>query len=372
MIREVVDKSRKLCYLEHGRKRFRYETESCGKGGVSMAGNIRDLARRCGLSVSAVSKALNGYSDISEATRAAVKEAAEEMDYHPNAHARALKGGRSYNLGVLFSDDSQSGLTHPFFSMVLESFKKEAEQHGYDITFIGHRMGSGRSTYLDHCRYRKVDGVCAACVDFHDEEVLRLAQSDLPLVSIDHRFPGRLCVCSDNETGMEMLVRHVCALGHRKIAYIHGPASTVTDARLQAFSDTMARLGLPVPPEYLAQCEYTSPPSAYEATKRLLALPERPTCILLCDDYSVTGALRAAEKAGLRVPQDLSLAGYDGIQQMQNFYPRLTTVRQDTEAIGKESARHLISLIEGDAPAPADLFTIPCSLIPGQTVAQAQ
>ena len=337
-----------------------------------MAGNIRDLARRCGLSVSAVSKALNGYSDISEATRLAVKRAAEEMDYHPNAHARALKGGRSYNIGVLFSDDSQSGLTHPFFSMVLESFKKEAEQHGYDITFIGHRMGSGRFTYLDHCRYRKVDGVCAACVDFHDAEVLRLAESDLPLVSIDHRFPGRLCVCSDNETGMDMLVRHVYGLGHRKIAYVHGPASTVTDARLQAFSRTMAQLSLPVPPEYLLQSEYTNPQSAYEATKRLLALPDRPTCILICDDYSVTGAMRAAEKAGLRVPRDLSLAGYDGIQQMQNFYPRLTTIRQDAAAIGRESARHLVSLIENGEPPAADLLTIPCFLIPGQTAGAAQ
>ena len=93
-----------------------------------MGVTIRDLAEHCGLSVSAVSKALNGYSDISEATRQAVMAAVRELDYHPNAHARALKSGRSYNLGVLFSDDSQSGLTHPFFSVVLEHFKREAEQ----------------------------------------------------------------------------------------------------------------------------------------------------------------------------------------------------------------------------------------------------
>ena len=102
-----------------------------------MPATIRDLARHCGLSVSAVSKALNGYSDVSDETRQAVMKAAQELDYHPNAHARALKKGRSYNLGVLFSDDSQSGLLHPFFSVVLESFKKEAEAAGYDITFIG-------------------------------------------------------------------------------------------------------------------------------------------------------------------------------------------------------------------------------------------
>ena len=95
-----------------------------------MAASIRDLAKRVGLSMSAVSKALNGYPDVSESTRELVLKAAKELNYTPNVHARALKSKRSYNLGVLFSDDSQSGLTHPFFSVVLEAFKKEAEQNG--------------------------------------------------------------------------------------------------------------------------------------------------------------------------------------------------------------------------------------------------
>ncbi len=333
-----------------------------------MAATIRDLARRCGLSVSAVSKALNGYSDISEATREVVKQAAEEMDYHPNAHARALKAGRSYNLGVLFSDDSQSGLTHPFFSTVLEHFKKEAEMNGYDITFIGHRMGSGRFTYLDHCRYREVDGVCVACIDFNDVEVARLVQSDLPLVSIDHHFQDRLCVCSDNEAGMRMLVEYAFSQGHRRIGYIHGLASTVTDIRMDSFFRTMERLRLPLPEGYVAQAEYTNPQSVYDATLQMISLPDRPTCILICDDFSVTGALRAAEEKGLRVPDDLSLAGYDGIDQMQFFSPRLTTIHQDASAIGRESARQLIYLIEHPGETFDGMYSIPCSLIPGQTV----
>ncbi len=186
-----------------------------------MGVTIRDLAEYCGLSVSAVSKALNGYSDISEATRQAVMNAVQELDYHPNAHARALKGGRSYNLGVLFSDDSQSGLTHPFFSAVLEHFKREAEQEGYDITFIGHRMGNGRVTYLDHCRYREVDGVCMACLDFDDAEVREVAESELPVVTIDRRFQGVPSVMSDNEGGIRALMDYVYSLGHRRIAFVH-------------------------------------------------------------------------------------------------------------------------------------------------------
>ena len=334
-----------------------------------MAATIRDLAKRCGLSVSAVSKALNGYRDVSDSTRQAVLQAARELDYHPNANARALRSGRSYNLGVLFSDDSQSGLTHPFFSVVLEGFKKEAEASGYDVTFISHHMGSGRLTYLDHCRYREVDGVCVANTNFEDDEVRHLIQSDLPLVTIDHIFDGRLSVCSDNEGGMRQLVEYVYQLGHRRIAYIHGPRSVVTDARIRAFLSTAERLGLEVPKEYLEECQYTNPQSAYDATKAILRLENRPTCILVCDDFSVPGAMRAIQKAGLRTPEDISLAGYDGIDRMQNFYPRLTTIRQDAAGIGRESARRLISQVEGAAGKWAsNVCSIPCSLIPGQTV----
>ena len=331
-----------------------------------MPATIRDLARHCGLSVSAVSKALNGYSDISDETRKAVLQAARELDYHPNAHARALKSGRSYNLGVLFSDDSQSGLLHPFFSVVLESFKKEAEAAGYDITFISHRMGSGRVTYLDHCRYREVDGVCVACIDFEEDEVQRLIESDLPLVTIDHDFAGRTCVQSDNQDGMRQLVEYVFSLGHRQVGYIHGPRSAATNARLCAFEETSKRLGLVRLKGYVDQAEYTNPQSVYEATQRMLALPLRPTCILVCDDFSATGALRAAHEAGLRVPQDLSLAGYDGIAQMQAFPPRLTTVYQDAPRMGREAAKLLISQIENDR-APYELC-VPAALIQGETV----
>lgn len=335
-----------------------------------MPATIRDLARHCGLSVSAVSKALNGYSDVSDETRQAVMKAAQELDYHPNAHARALKKGRSYNLGVLFSDDSQSGLLHPFFSVVLESFKKEAEAAGYDITFIGHRMGSGRLTYLDHCRYREVDGVCVACIDFEEDEVRRLIESDLPLVTIDHDFDGRACVQSDNSGGMRQLVEYVYGLGHRRVGYIHGPHSAATDARLAAFHETAERLGLVRMTGYADQAEYTNPQSVYEAAKRMLSLPIRPTCILVCDDFSVTGALQAAQDMGLRVPQDLSVAGYDGIAQMQAFSPRLTTVYQDAPQIGREAARLLISQGEG-IRVPA-VNSVPTRLIRGETVAKIQ
>ena len=119
--------------------------------------SMRDIADRCNVSVATVSKALNNHSDISEETRKRIHEAADEMGYYPNSAARALKTHRSYNIGVLFDDKSHSGLTHEYFSGVLEGVKAEAESCGYDITFIN--THSKTMTYYEHCKYRNLDGV---------------------------------------------------------------------------------------------------------------------------------------------------------------------------------------------------------------------
>jgi LacI family transcriptional regulator len=330
---------------------------------------IRELSKRCGLSISTVSKALNGYTDISEATREKVVKEAKKTGYYPNLHARALKTKRTYNLGVLFSDDTQSGLTHPFFSYVLESFKKEAEKHGYDVTFISHNIGENQMTYLEHCQYREVDGVCIACIDFLQPEIAQLINSDMHVVTIDHLFSNRTCIQSDNISGVRQLVQYVYAQGHRKIAMIHGQRSAVTDTRLGSFYRAIGELGVSVPDEYVIQCEYSDPASARRAVDKLLALRNKPTCILLADDYSTFGAYDAIMDKGLKVPRDISIAGYDGIPVMQLMRPRLATIRQDTAKLGAEAARRLVDLIENPKTAIPEIVLVPCKLITGETVA---
>ncbi|MBE0601316.1 MAG: LacI family DNA-binding transcriptional regulator [Firmicutes bacterium] len=334
-----------------------------------MAITIRELSKRCGLSISTVSKALNGYSDISEATRERVIQEAKKTGYYPNLHARALKTKRTYNLGVLFSDDKQSGLTHPFFSYVLESFKKEAERYGYDVTFISHNIGENQMTYLEHCQYREVDGVCIACIDFLQPEIAQLINSDMHVVTIDHLFSSRTCIQSDNIGGVGQLVQYVYAQGHRKIAMIHGQRSAVTDTRMGSFYRTVGELGLSVPDEYIIQCEYSDPVSARAAVEKLLGLKNKPTCILLADDFASFGAYDAILGKGLQIPRDISIAGYDGIPVMQFMKPRLTTIRQDTAKLGAEAARRLVELIENPKTAIPEIVTVPCTLIPGETVA---
>ena len=236
--------------------------------------SIKDIAKACGVSVATVSKALNGHNDISQATKEKVREAARQLGYMPNSAARALKTNRTYNLGVLFVDEAQSGLTHEFFAAVLDSFKRHAEGRGYDITFINHNIGHGHSSYLEHCRYRGVDGVIAACVQFDDPEVVELAYSNLPLVTVDHVFNNRAAVLSDNVDGIRKLVDQLTALGHERIAYIHGEQhSAVTQKRLVGFYRACAAHGITVPDEYVIPGTYRDAIGCAKATRQLLSLP---------------------------------------------------------------------------------------------------
>lgn len=338
-----------------------------------MSVTIKDVARNCGLSISTVSKVFNGYPDISEATRRQVTDAAKDIGYKPNALARALKTNRSYNLGVLFVDENISGLMHPFFAAVLNAFKAEAEKHGYDITFINHNIGTMEMTYLEHCRYRNVDGACLACVDFYSAEVAELVNSDLPCVTIDHRFSNRPCIISDNLGGIRMLVDRAAALGHRRIVYIHGQRnSSVTENRIRGFYRAMQANGIDAREGCVVQGRYDDAEDTRVQVQKLLDRPDRPTCVLLPDDASYFGALEALRDRGLDVPGDLSLAGYDGVRAVQTIHPRLTTIRQDSAAMGREAAQRLIESIEHPSAPVGEPVMIPSELLEGESLGPAR
>jgi len=328
--------------------------------------SMKDIALRCGVSVATVSKALSGQSDISEETRRRVEEVAREMGYLTNAAARALKTNRSYHLGVLFVDERRSGLSHEYFSAMLESFKVEAESRGYDITFINHNVGGKVSTYLQHCLYRGVDGVVIACVDFTDPQVRELVDSGLPLVTVDHVFNNRLAVVSDNVAGLEELVRYIYSLGHRKIAFLHGERTTVTRNRLTGFYRACEELGLEIPEEYVRECVYHDPDRSAKATRELLELSDRPTCIIFPDDFSFIGGMNVLNEQGLRIPDDISVAGYDGIHLAKVL--NLTTYSQNAEGLGRTAAERLIALIEHPKTTLIDRIMVPGKLLSGKTV----
>lgn len=332
--------------------------------------SLKDISKVCGVSVATVSKALNNRSDVGVETRTYIKKVAKEMGYAPNLSARALKTNRTYSIGVLFVDEATSGLTHDHFASVLDSFKRTAERKGYDITFVNCcKAREDRRPYLEHCRYRGFDGVVFACIDFNDPEVLDFVKADIPLVTIDYVFNEHIAVCSDNVGGIRELVEYVYSKGHRRIAYIHGEDSLVTKNRLVSFYQVCEKLGIKVDDEYVKAGAYRNIDLSYRATGELLNLPKPPTCILFSDDYAAYGGINAIKEKGLRIPEDISIAGYDGIASARHLEPRLTTVKQDSEQLGKVAANCLIRLIEKPKTTLVEHIVIPVSLLEGKTVA---
>lgn len=332
--------------------------------------SLKDIAAVCGVSAATVSKALNNMPDVSAEKKELIKKKAKEMGYFPNLAARTLKTNRSYNIGILFTDETHSGLTHPHFSGVLESFKTEAESRGYDITFINNSSMAGQTqmTYYEHCKYRGVDGVVIACIDFNRPEVLELINSGIKTVTIDHIFNNTASVISDNVQGMRELMEYILDRGHTRVAYIHGNNSAVTRDRMTAFYRVMEERGVKVREEYIVEGKYNDPVKCSEMTQQLLRLPQPPTCILYPDDYASIGGINAVKKLGLKIPEDVSVAGYDGIPIMRVMEPVLTTISQDREAMGKKAAIQLIKMIEKPKTTFQKIQTIPSGLCKGSTV----
>ena len=333
--------------------------------------SLKDIAKACGVSVATVSKAINDHSDISRETKERIRETANQMGYRPNAAAQALKTNRSNNIGVLFVDAANSGLTHDYFNHVLDSFKRTAEDNGFDITFInGAKNSMNNMSYLSHAIYRGFDGVVIACVDFSDPQVDELIKSNIPVVTIDHLFNNRIAVVSDNIRGMKDIVDYVYEMGHRKIAYVHGDESSVTQSRLSSFYKTLEEHGIEVKDDYVVSAPYRNTEASFKATEKLLDLPEPPTCILYPDDFAAFGGMNAIRQRGLKIPDDVSVVGYDGIEIARRISPILTTLVQDTEKIGSIAANKLINLINNPKSTLIEQIIVDGTIEKGESVAK--
>ncbi len=330
---------------------------------------IKDIAKQCNVSVSTVSKAFNGYHDISDETRNRILNAASSMGYTVK---KALNDNneRTCNIGVLYEDASNQGLRNEHFAYIVASFKEKAAQQGYDITFIEHNIGNNRMSYLEHCRRRNFDGVCIACADFFDPEVVELVNSSFPVVTIDQVFNEAISILSDNMQGMRQLTEYIISRGHTKIAYIYGTKSSVTHNRLVGFHHAVTDNKITIPEEYIVEGMYRSVDRTEEITERLLDLSDPPTCIIAPDDYSALGVMNVARRRGLMIPEDISIAGYDGMPVSQVLEPKLTTIKQDSEMLGAEAARQLINLIENPMRTSLDTIMMKVVLVKGGSVSR--
>ena len=335
---------------------------------------IRELARLSGVSIGTVSRALNGYADVRPETRERIMRLAEELEYTPSASARTLVTQRSHVVGVfLDTGEGHPDLQHPFFHEVLAGVKDTAGAAGFDLLLFASEQpgnGYGPHSYIKRCRHHNVDGVVLMGVDHDDDEVRRLANSTIPCVGVDVELGGRDCsfAASDNVQGSLLAVRHLAELGHRRIATIAGPVETRPGLdRLRGYREGLAAAGLAFRDEYVTGGDFYVE-SGERAAAELLALAEPPTAIVAAADLMAVGAMRAAAAAGLRVPDDVSVVGFDDILLAAHLQPGLTTLRQDKAGIGAAAASLLLARIAGDAEAP-DEAILPVELIVRGTTA---
>ena len=328
---------------------------------------MKDIADACGVSVATVSRALNGVPTISREQTLLITRTAKEMGYYPNAAARTLKTSRSFNIGILYEDR----LDHEYFSSLLNALRGEAELRGYDLTLISRDDAeTADNNYYEHARRRNLDGVIVIQADFDSAGVMRLATSSIPSVIIDHMYTGCDCVGSDNRASVEQLVRYAFSLGHRRIAFVAGQQGAVGRERLAGYYKVCAELGIRAPESYVREGSFHDPDLCAKIILELLADEDKPTCILCPDDFSCLGAISRLSDHGIRVPEDLSLIGYDGITIGQMIRPFLTTYRQNTAEIAHEAIGLLLEAVEHPDEHQPRQIIVEGKLIPGETTAE--
>ncbi|MFA6829305.1 MAG: LacI family DNA-binding transcriptional regulator [Bacilli bacterium] len=306
---------------------------------------LKDIAEKSNTTPATVSKALHDSDELSSETIARIKKIANEMGYVPNAYAQALKNKKSFSIGVIYFDATCGGLKHEYFSTILNAIKVEAESQGYNITFIS-KTNKPKMSYLQMARYRNMDGVIIVTENFSNPDIAELANSSIPVVTIDYIFNSCSSVLSDNEEGNRKLVEYIAGLGHRKIAYIYGDDTDVTKKRNVGFYVGMKEKGIPVNPNWVIHGQFHSPSVTGKIVKSLMSSYDKPTCIMTPDDISTLGALSALNDLGYRVPEDISVVGYDGIDLSRMFRPMFTTYVQNSEELGRQAARALIERID--------------------------
>jgi LacI family transcriptional regulator len=315
---------------------------------------IRQLARVSGVSIGTVSRALNGYADVNPETRERIMRLARELDYTPAAAARSLKTQRSHVIGVfLETGEGHPDLQHPFFHEVLVGLKNSIGAGGYDLLLFASEHpgnGYGTHTYLKRARHHDVEGTVLMGTDPEDPEVRRLVRSEMATVGVDVELegPATTFVMSDNNDGAAKAVRYLHSLGHRRIATITGLLETKPGAdRLKGYRQALQATGLAYRDEYVAYGDFYVE-SGHRAMADLLALDEPPTAVFAASDMMALGAIRAAGDAGLSVPADLSVIGFDDIQLADHMNPPLTTLRQDKAGLGVAAGTALMRLIDGE------------------------
>ncbi|GAB2986910.1 MAG TPA: LacI family DNA-binding transcriptional regulator [Actinotalea caeni] len=313
------------------------EPETSGPRRVTRA----DVARRAGVSTAAVSYVLNGSAKVSEATRARVLAAVAELGYRPNAAARALKLGSAAQLGLVVP-----GVLNRFFAELTDLAERAAATHGLALVVTSARDGVGPA--IGRLASRQVDGVLVA-TGVTAADLAPLAGAGIPAAVLDHVVEGVTSIGVDRYQGARDAVEHLLGHGHRRVGFV-GPDEP--GRRRQAWTDALAAAGVAAEP--LVAAEFTRG-EGYRAGRALAAMPDRPSAVFVTSDDQAIGVLLALHEAGVRVPEDVAIASFDGSQESAYCWPPLTTAAQPSEEMVRIAVDRLVAREPGQLELPARL-----------------
>jgi LacI family transcriptional regulator len=324
---------------------------------------LKDIARRLQLSISTVSAALQGRSDISRETRERVLVAVEELGYQPDSIARSLVTRRSHVLGVVIPDLSRS-----FFSELIKGVDSVVSDKGYGLLVCNTAESAEKEDQvLRMLRSRRVDGFLIASAHSAQAKDWQRAFANLvvPVIFIDRRFPGLHFVGGDDEAIGLQATTHLAEQGYQRIAHICGPHTVATAiGRRKGYLKALKKLSLAPAPEFIIESNYHEESGGYEAMQKLLALRLPPDAVFAASDPIAIGAMQAALDAGLQLPEQFGLIGVGGHQYSKYLRVPLSTVDQQRFRIGQDAARLLLEFIGGREPArPKHILVEPHLLI---------
>lgn len=323
---------------------------------------IKDVAKLAGVAPITASRVLSGSGYASPETRERVEKAAAELNFVPNMLANSLRSNRTHTIALVLSD-----ITNPFWTAVARGAEDEANRQGFIVIFCNTDENEAKEKqYISMLLRRRVDGVMLVPAASSADSVVAMQEQKVQVVILDRRVPGVSVdiVRGDSNGGAYALVRHLLALGHRRIAVLSGPSSvSVSHERVAGYLAALAEASVEPEHELFFYGKFTVE-SGYAMTQAALALQPRPTALFAANNFIAVGALRALHDAGLRVPEAMSIVAFDDLPI--SFAPQestLTVAAQPTYELGRMAAEILLRRIAEPASGPIAEIILPTELI---------
>ena len=322
---------------------------------------LKEVAKKSGMSVTTVSRALNGFDDVAAETKAFIQATANELGYTPNLNARRLKTQRADAIGLILPNENLR-FSDPFFSELFSGIIEQCAIYGLELNVTTPTSSqNSEELYLKYLRSRRVDGFILVRLEREDQRVRLLQERDFPFVAFGRtdtasNFPY---VDEDGAQGVRQAVDHLVELGHTRIAYIGEPEKLFkSHQRAVGYLNGLTDHGLPHDPSLMFEGNFRQR-SGRSGMLQLLSLTTPPTAVVAANDLMALGAISAAQERGLTVGQDISITGFDDIMLSEFVTPSLTTLHQPAYEMGIMLCKHLVQVINGEATSPPQTILQP-------------